>query len=572
MNRSLPTLRRSSFSTENSSAETLDDKLLTTQRSFPNLKLRNKRSALSVDASSKYASDKRNQDFHVLFRSIPEQERLIEDYGCALQKEILLQGRVYISQNHICFNANIFGWITNLVIAFADIEEIEKRSTAIFIPNAILITTAASKHFFASFLSRDQAYDQMIDLWKAPRSTEEDDDDSDDSSLPSLEEAEYTSKQADIQDNQISTSLPVSPLETATQDEFTGQKADSETGVQASLQSNTTQRKETTECNCSKSDLHFPTVVLNHVYPTNIETLYNLLYNSNFMNQFLSEVEKSTEISIGQWTKADDVDDVEYTRESSYIKYLGGSIGPKSTKCYLKEDMLHLDMNDYISQLTVTQTPDVPSGGSFNVKTRTCMFYAGQNQVRVLVTVLVDFTKSSWLKSTIEKASIDGQLNFYKGLNSAIISYLDEKNNQPKKKRHIHKSHRKSLKAAVHLPQPQPKPQTNKDLHYSFTQIAPSQILVVFMAILVAINIYMATKMAHVDKRLSQFHRNQDSHQYNSVWNMLDNGREDDWLVLSKDKLDQQMIELEKMVKRAGRDLHQMTSEVKHQREKMRSQ
>lgn len=31
------------------------------------------------------------------------------------------------------------------MIAFADIEDIEKRSTAIFIPNAILISTASSK-------------------------------------------------------------------------------------------------------------------------------------------------------------------------------------------------------------------------------------------------------------------------------------------------------------------------------------------------------------------------------------------------------------------------------------------
>lgn len=153
-----------------------------------------------------------------------------------------------------------------------------------------------------------------------------------------------------------------------------------------------------TECECSKNDQHFPTVVMDKTYDTTIETLYHLLYNSNFMHQFLSEVEKSTEVSIGQWTKVEECEGVEYTRESSYIKYLGGSIGPKSTKCYLKEDMMHLDLNDYISQLTVTQTPNVPSGGSFQVKTRTCISYVGQRQVRVLVTVLVEFTKSSWLK------------------------------------------------------------------------------------------------------------------------------------------------------------------------------
>jgi hypothetical protein len=77
------------------------------------------------------ASNKRNAEFHELFRATPEGDYLIEgasangvrrcmiiyhflDYGCALQREILVQGRIYISENHICFYANIFGWITNV--------------------------------------------------------------------------------------------------------------------------------------------------------------------------------------------------------------------------------------------------------------------------------------------------------------------------------------------------------------------------------------------------------------------------------------------------------------------------
>ncbi|KAG2230057.1 hypothetical protein INT48_005260 [Thamnidium elegans] len=126
--------------------------------------------ASSVAASNVYfANAKRNQDFHALFRSVPEEDSLIEDFGCALQKEILLQGRIYISENHLCFNANIFGWVTNLVIAFADITDIEKKSTAYFIPNAIQISTDTGKHFFASFLSRDQAHDLIVDIWKNAR-------------------------------------------------------------------------------------------------------------------------------------------------------------------------------------------------------------------------------------------------------------------------------------------------------------------------------------------------------------------------------------------------------------------
>lgn len=31
-----------------------------------------------------------------------------------------MQGRMYISETHVCFNANIFGWVTNVSISFND--------------------------------------------------------------------------------------------------------------------------------------------------------------------------------------------------------------------------------------------------------------------------------------------------------------------------------------------------------------------------------------------------------------------------------------------------------------------
>lgn len=102
------------------------------------------------------------------------------------------------------------------------------------------------------------------------------------------------------------------------------------------------------------------------------------------------------ELTIGDWKKGEG--NVELVRESSYIKQLNGSIGPKSTKCLITEEVLFKDFDKYITVMTTTATPDVPSGGSFTCKTRTCFTWSGKGKVRILVTVLVDFTKSSWLK------------------------------------------------------------------------------------------------------------------------------------------------------------------------------
>ncbi|KAJ2746363.1 hypothetical protein GGI20_001423 [Coemansia sp. BCRC 34301] len=112
---------------------------------------------------------KRNADFHMLFRNIPINELLIDDYGCALQRDILVQGRLYLTENFVSFYSNIFGWVTNLIIAFDEIVSIEKKMTALIIPNAIQVSTLHAKHFFGSFIYRDSAYNQLYDLWGKSR-------------------------------------------------------------------------------------------------------------------------------------------------------------------------------------------------------------------------------------------------------------------------------------------------------------------------------------------------------------------------------------------------------------------
>ena len=42
---------------------------------------------------------------------------LSADYSCALQRDILVHGRLYITQNWLCFYANIFAWETLVSIS-----------------------------------------------------------------------------------------------------------------------------------------------------------------------------------------------------------------------------------------------------------------------------------------------------------------------------------------------------------------------------------------------------------------------------------------------------------------------
>ncbi|CAG0919353.1 unnamed protein product [Notodromas monacha] len=107
----------------------------------------------------------KTESFRRLF-NLPNDERLLVDYSCALQRDILLQGRMYISQNYVCFYANIFRWETIVCIRCKDITTVTREKTARVIPNAIQIATTLEKYFFTSFAAREKTYTMIFRVWQ----------------------------------------------------------------------------------------------------------------------------------------------------------------------------------------------------------------------------------------------------------------------------------------------------------------------------------------------------------------------------------------------------------------------
>ena len=102
------------------------------------------------------------------------------------------------------------------------------------------------------------------------------------------------------------------------------------------------------------------------------------------------------EIQISDWVS--DPESGLLSRNFSYIKPLSGGVGPKQTRCELKDETLHCDFDDYITTLTTTRTPEVPSGGVFSVKTMTCIMWASSATTKVIVTTQVEWTGRSFIK------------------------------------------------------------------------------------------------------------------------------------------------------------------------------
>ena len=107
---------------------------------------------------------------------------------------------------------------------------------------------------------------------------------------------------------------------------------------------------------------------------------------------------------------------------------MGGPIGPKQTKCLLDDDLIEYDPEKYYEVVQTTQTPDVPSGNAFKVKTKIFLSWAQNNQTKIWVASSIEWSGKSWIKGAIEKGTIDGQKDSMKDMIETLNTMLAEGN------------------------------------------------------------------------------------------------------------------------------------------------
>ncbi|XP_030579896.1 uncharacterized protein gramd2aa isoform X6 [Archocentrus centrarchus] len=96
---------------------------------------------MTLPCPSAQTVSKYNSQYHKLFQCVPKDEILMKVYSCALLRDILLQGRLYISRNWLCFYANLFGKDIKVAIPVVSVRLVKKHKTAGLVPNGLAITT-----------------------------------------------------------------------------------------------------------------------------------------------------------------------------------------------------------------------------------------------------------------------------------------------------------------------------------------------------------------------------------------------------------------------------------------------
>lgn len=449
-------LRKSSGSTPSPTLDAIDDS--SSDRPKPRG---------DVDAGKRltgfaYTNKRRNQDFHKLFRSLPLHDFLLDDFSCALSREILIQGRIYVSERNICFNSNILGWVTNLIISYNEIVGLEKKTTAGLFPNGIVVQTLHARHSFASFISRDSVYDFIMSAWRQTTArndlmlpngdseldivgfeSEDDDEEEEEEEEGNGESASGSDfDEYDESDEKSSQQGYGSGSEVSTDEEF---GASAKPAATAPAESVAVQAPNANDSSVSPvagtapqaaakwpvpnlgPDTHAATnpeydyaaagekLLINETVAAPLGVVVNLLFgeDTKWTSKFIIEKEKNVDLkglpafeSLSPGMK----------RVYEYVKPLGGPVGPKQTRCLCTDTIETWDLESHVTVLTSTQTPDVPSGSSFLTKTRYTISWDDKNTTRVLLTYLVDWSAKSWFKGPIEKGTQDGQLGFSKNL------------------------------------------------------------------------------------------------------------------------------------------------------------
>ncbi|KAI8817203.1 uncharacterized protein EV422DRAFT_622878 [Fimicolochytrium jonesii] len=100
-------------------------------------------------------------------------ETLINTYACALERDGLWHGKLYLTNAHLCFYGKHFGRSAKAVVAYSALTGLERKNTAGMFPNAIRLTAEPDQKFvFGSFLKRESAYDEIMDFWEVAQSEE----------------------------------------------------------------------------------------------------------------------------------------------------------------------------------------------------------------------------------------------------------------------------------------------------------------------------------------------------------------------------------------------------------------
>ncbi|CDW52807.1 GRAM domain containing protein [Trichuris trichiura] len=349
----------------------------------------------------------------------------LADYSCAYQKEILLHGRLYLSQNWLCFYSNIFRWETMVTLRYKDIVNITKERTAKIIPNAIyVITTNNDKLFFTSLSTRDKTYMMLFRLWQY--------------ALLDQVECAYALwgllqssrlRKKYFQKQNVPSARLLCTLSAAARfdskchslnDVRSVAATEPSTSRQLRLSSDSSENdEEEVTCPCVT---HEGRELMNCVYPLSVDQLFLWLFtDSEFFRQF-QQLRKTKNLILSDW-KIDRSTGAKL-RQISYSVAVNHALAPKTCEVVEKQECVDGSKAGRIYVIKVeVQNYGIPYSDAFQVLLTYCLTRTSSSQSRLRINSKLVYRKSCWgiVKSFIEKNALFNMLNHFADLGKIFL-------------------------------------------------------------------------------------------------------------------------------------------------------
>ena len=281
---------------------------------------------------------------------LSNQEEVLDHFNCALKGSINLRGRLFCTDNYVCFYANILGFKTKEVVPLTSIQALEKLG-----PRDILLQTNKRKYLFTGLNIGNEAFPILRSLWRnCEISTADYPEDT--QSLCSPEE----------QTKEISQETVIALM-----------KNQEKTNVFETIRA---------------------------VLPMTTQQFFDLFYadNAPFGLKIYFESREDSEIDISPWSPTPPDDCLSrILRFRTKIK--GQPIGPKSTRCevtqycWLRPDSMQVKQT--------CRALDVPFSACFAVEQEWGLRFLTQDKVILRVTGVINFLKSTMFRGMIESKS-----------------------------------------------------------------------------------------------------------------------------------------------------------------------
>lgn len=405
----------------------------------------------------------RNLQFKKIFVDkglIDESDQFLASYSCAYQREILAQGRMFISQFNVCFYANIIGWETTLVIPMKEIKLIKKMKAAFIFPNSIQFERDTSeKYFFASFINRDKSFQVLTtahqkvmgeegkamtreEVWDMVYNSEEKNPQNHtppEGSTPASTKHASTENMTNLSTSSLNGSISprtevstVSTLKNIDKDNTSQSSTSSEfhddDSVQISEQFD--MDEEEIPCTCTE---HSGRLLMDNVVKVSVEKFYELVFTEN---DFMAECNKKNKVDsyvAAMWVRDHQG---ENTRTCTYTVYVANPLASKDIVVNEKQILTYFSNPKHgFKMQKETQNSGVPYADHFTVNCQYCVTRIGPTSCRVKVYGTIVYKKSVWgvVKNFIEKPTYSALEEHYKILNAMFDEYA-KKNPEPEKR------------------------------------------------------------------------------------------------------------------------------------------